>query len=334
METKKYPPLKTPPIELNDLLRKKYGGSKNFDYFINDFKKAFDFCVENENIIFIPIAVYESREMQGHIALILDKRLPSGEAFFGFLESPENTSIFKSLWDSLLIEATGKGISILKGPVNGSIWHQYRCIKETDGSEFFKSELFCEPYYYKLLTSNNPTSETLYHSGYRENFQAILQAGQTAYSKIDSTGFVIKEMENIDLDKLQILASLSRTVFKNSWGFAELNQNEFLKLYSSEKLESHLSKIHLLYKGNEIIGFCGTLKEDDSILICKTICVLSEYQGIGLGNALAFKVHLDAQEQGVKKIIYALVREDNNIKNFPKEDAVIFRQYAAFEFHI
>lgn len=333
MEIKKYES-KTLPVELIDLLRKKYGNSKNFDYFLGDYEKGFDFCIDNENVIFIPITGYQENEMQAHVALIIDKRLPAGEAFFGFLEAPEDASIFGSLWDSLIAEAQTRGISALKGPVNGSIWHQYRCIKETNGSEFFKSELFSEKYYYDFLSSKKPIAELAYHSGYRERFDAILQVGQPVYDKLPSLGFVVREMEAGSMEKLQTIASISRTVFKNSWGYVELNQREFLKLYSSEKLSPNGTRIYLLYKGEEIIGFCGVFREDDTTLICKTIALLPEYQGVGLGNALAFKVHLDAKEQGIKKIIYALIRDGNNIKNFPKEDAVIFRRYAAFEFKI
>ncbi len=334
MEIKKYQPDITPPSELIDLLRRKYGKSKNFDYFFNEYQKAFDFCANNENIIFVPIAAYEENEMQAHLALILDRRLPAGEAFFGFLETPEDGGVFTSMWNSLIEEAKARGISSLKGPVNGSIWHQYRCIKETDGSDFFKSELFSETYYYNLLNSQKPISEVVYHSGYRERFDAILEAGQPAYDKLDSLGFMVKEMESGSREQLHIVASISKTVFKNSWGYVELNQDEFLKLYSSAKLGSDDTRIYLLYKGQEIIGFCGVFKEDGSTLICKTIALLPEYRGTGLGNALAFKVHLDAKEEGMKKIIYALIREDNNIKNFTKDDAVIFRRYSTFEYKI
>jgi len=74
--------------------------------------------------------------------------------------------------------------------------------------------------------------------------------------------------------------------------------------------------------------------ENKQTLILKTICILPEYQGLGLGNALAYKIHLDAQKEGFKKVIYALIREDNKVKNFPKDDTLIFRRYAAFEFKI
>ncbi len=321
--------------ELSDLLRKKYGNNKNFDYFLSDFRKAFSFCIDNENVNFQPIAGFEAEQLRAHIALIVDKRLPTGEAFFGFLEAPEDASIFSLMWNSLVQEARDKGISILKGPVNGSIWHQYRCVKETDGSNFFKAELFCEPYYYDFLVSNKPTTEVLYYSASREHFDIVLRMiSEASYKKLGASGFSIKATKQVTPEEMQTVANISKTVFHSSWGYTELNEREFMQLYSPDKLSSHLNTLYLLYKGREIIGFCSTSKEDDTTLILKTICILSPYQGLGLGNALAYKIHLDAKEDGFEKMVYALIREGNNIKNFPKEEAVIFRRYAAFEFHI
>lgn len=107
-----------------------------------------------------------------------------------------------------------------------------------------------------------------------------------------------------------------------------------MQLYSSDKLKTHLNKLYLLYKDQQIIGYCGTTVEDEQTLILKTICILPEYQRLGLGNALAYKIHLDAQKEGFNKAIYALIREGNKIKNFPKDDTLIFRRYAAFEFKV
>ncbi|MGH2611779.1 MAG: GNAT family N-acetyltransferase [Rhabdochlamydiaceae bacterium] len=333
MKVREYHP-KEMPADFEDLLIRKYGREKNFGYYLSEEKKSFLFCLDNANVTFQPIAVYDAEKMQAHISLILDKRLPTREAFFGFLEVSEDANLFNLIWNKLIKRARTAGVTMLKGPVNGSIWHQYRCIKKSDGSEFFKSELISEPYYYDFLVSHKPVNEMQYYSAYREKFEAILVAGETAYGKLETAGFTIKDTQNMNLEELKTVAALSRLVFRNSWGYTELTEKEFMQLYSSEKLDTHLSKIYLLYKENNIVGFCGTLKEVDSTLICKTICVLPQYQGIGLGSALAYKVHLDASKNNIKKIIYALIREGNNIKNFPKEDAVIFRQYAAFEFRI
>jgi len=334
MKIREYKQDETPPNKLVTLLRRNYGEGKNFNLFFNDFTKSFSFCANNENVLFHPFAGYVEEEMQAHIALIIDKRLPTGEAFFGFLEIPKEVSVFNEMWRVLTKKSKSLGINILKGPVNGSIWHQYRCVKETDESPFFKSELPSISYYYNFLSSINPSLEVRYYSAYREKFDTTMQMIQIGYEKFTSLGFSIKEVKNMMAEDLQAIAALSKTIFRNNWGYTELTGKEFLQLYSSEKLDAHLNKLYLLYKDKDIIGYCSTVKEDNSTIICKTIGLLPQYQGLGLGNALAYKVHFDAKKEGVGKIIYALIREGNQVKNFPKDDAVIFRRYAAFEFKI
>jgi len=335
MNIKKYQPNPSSVNNLIKLLQEKYGESKNIGYFLSDFNKAFSFCLNNENIQLHPIAVFDQDCLCAHIALIIDKRLPKGEAFFGFMETPKDISIFNSMWNSLVTEAHERGISVLKGPVNGSIWHQYRCIKETDSSTFFKTELFCEPYYYDFLVSNKPNTEILYYSASREQYDVVLRMiTEDSHEKLNIAGFSIKTSKQVTLEELGTIATISKTIFQNSWGYTELNEREFMQLYSSEKLSEHLNTLYLLYKGENIIGFCSTSKEDNTTLVLKTICILPSYQGLGLGNALAYKIHLDAKDDGFEKIIYALIREGNNIKNFPKEEATIFRRYATFEFKI
>lgn len=334
IKIKKYKPKNTPPKELIRLLQEKYGKQENFDYFLNDFETAFNFCVENKNIHFEPIAIYSGSEIKAHVAIIKDCRLGSDEAFFGFFESPNDPVLFDSLWEELIISAKKIGVSIIKGPVNGSIWHQYRVIKQSDAPGFFKSETMCEPYYYNLLKNKGAKSEISYYSAYREKFDAILKAGRLPYEKLIGSGFSVQEFETVGADDLKKVMSLSRKVFGRGWGFTDLTEEEFFQIYSDKKLELHLNKLYLLRKEEEIIGFSSVLKENNSTLIFKTICLMPEYFGLGLGNVLAYKVHSDAERDGVKKIIYALIKEDNNIKNFPKDDAVIFRRYATFEFII
>lgn len=334
MQIQEYKPQESPPNDLRELLHKKYGKMKNFDLFINDFTKAFSFCINNDNIDFYPINGYDTDEVQAHIALIVDKRLPKGEAFFGFLEVSEKASTFQAVWSALLNKARSLNIKTLKGPVNGSIWHQYRCVKETDGSDFFKSELPTMPFYYDFLNSVNPNLEVKYYSAYREKFDLVLEKIKEGNEKLKAFGFDIKEATNVEIGNLKTIADLSKTVFQKNWGYTELTDREFLKLYTPEKLDAHLNKLYLMYRGKEIIGYCSTVSENKTTIICKTIALLPEYQGKGLGNALAFKVHVDAKNAGVTRVIYALIREGNQVSNFPQDDAVIFRRYAAFEYKI
>lgn len=334
MEIKTYKPSSN-TSELNELLKKKYGNIGGFEYFLSEFNKAFSYCVENDNIEFLPISGYKNGGLQAHIALITDKRLPKGEAFFGFLEVSDNVEVFGSMWNALTKEARSRGIGVLKGPVNGSIWHQYRCVKETDSSPWFKTEMLTEAYYYNFLQSEKPSAEIEYFSASREPYDMVLKLiNPESLKKMRSFGFSMKVAGEISQSDLKTIANISRQVFKDNWGYTELNDQEFAGLYSAGEINKNLNALYLLYKGDTIIGFCSTFKENESTLLLKTICVLPEYRGMGLGNALAYKIHEDAKKDNIKKIIYALIREGNSISNFPKDGTVTMRRYSAFEFKI
>ena len=322
-------------IDLPKLLKEKYGSRKHFESFVNDLERAEIFCCKNENTSTQSFAGYVDNNLTSHISLVRDKRLPSSEAFFGFMEFSDDSESFSLLWKSLINEARSQGVSLLKGPVNGSVWHQYRCLSKSDGSDFFMAEPISEGYYSSHLISKKPSAEIQYFSAYREPFDIVLQLiDHKALDKMSSLGFSINKVKYITPKLLQMIANISRSVFSKNWGYTGLNDDEFIQLYSLDKMALQMSALYALYCGNEMIGFCSTCEEDEKTLICKTICILPEYQGLGLGNALAYKIHKDAKERGYTKIIYALIREGNNIKHFPKENVVIFRNYSTYEFTI
>ncbi len=321
--------------ELIELLREQYAGQRNLDYFLKDIERAMGFCVGNDNIRFPQLAGFENRKMRAHGAIIIDRRLPPGEAFFGFLEFPDDASTGTMLWDHLIKTAKNNGIAVLKGPVSGSIWHQYRCVSETDHSPLCKAEPFSQPYYRQFLAAQGPTGEVLYYSAYRRSFEKVLALlDERMRQQPMGPAFSIRETGRATPEELRTIADISRTVFCNSWGYTELTDAEFSALYSSEKLATHPGPLYLLYDREELVGFCGTFWEDEHTLVSKTIALLPRYQGQGLGNALAHRLHTDAAQRGVKKMIYALIREGNAIGHFPKDEAVIFRRYSAFEFSI
>ena len=199
----------------------------------------------------------------------------------------------------------------------------------------FTTEPCSQPHYYPLLHSCGPLAEIEYYSASRTSFDAVLHLSDDgALERFRAAGFSTRKLDRIGLDEMRTLLNISLSVFAGSWGFTPLSESEFLELYSADKLSAHLGALYVLYAGEEIVGFCGTVREDASTMICKTICILPQYQGLKLGNALAYVVHRDAQAAGYTRMIYALIREGNAIQRFPADDVVVFRRYAAFEFTV
>jgi len=318
--------------EYLSLLEKKYKAQKNYVYFLDDLKATLKFSETYQEPHFI--IVKDGENVVGHCALILDHNLKEGEAFFGFFDVIDNFNVFTTLWQSLLKLAGLKNIKLLKGPINATAWHQYRVMSYGGNSDFFKTELFSESYYYDFYKTLKPDKEILYLSGFRENFKFLISVTEPAYKEVLKAGFSIEEIKNLSTEQLKEILDLSKIVFKENWAYTDFSMESFESLYSSQKLSANLNKIYFLKNENKIIGYLSSLIEDENVLILKTIAVLPEFQGKGFGNALVHKAHKDALEKGFKKIIYALIREDNNIKNFPKEEAVVFRKYSTFEFEV
>ncbi|MEK9176899.1 MAG: GNAT family N-acetyltransferase [Patescibacteria group bacterium] len=332
MTTRSYTPESEPPEALVGFMREKYGEEENLDFFVSEFRRAFRFASSNPRVRFTPFVLEDAGALAGHAALIEDARLPAGEAFFGFFDG-NSTAELGALWRTLVREAKERGVRVLKGPVNGSVWHQYRAVSETDGSPFFASELMSGPGVYAFLKEQSPAAEVRYYSAYRERFDAILKAGKEPYARMGDAGFSIVKTERPTVELLLTLLGISRAAFRENWGYVDLADKEFLSLYALDKLDARLGDLYLLRKEEAVIGFCATLRErDPRVVIAKTVAILPEYQGKGLGNALAYAVHADAQAANARRIIYALIREGNAIGRYPTEDAVIFRRYSAFEY--
>jgi len=193
-------------------------------------------------------------------------------------------------------------------------------------------------YYYDFLLQVNPASEISYSSGIRESYTDILKVlkshKDTIEQQLDKGGFKIRVGEEVEKDALLSITGLSAAVFdKKSWGYTKLDGNEFAKLYDVNKINDHIYKLFLLFHGDTLIGYCSTMREGAN-LICKTICIAPEFQGVGLGNALALKIHEEAESDDIEKIMYVLVRDGNQVHNYPTEDIEIFRRYAVFDYKI
>ena len=316
-----------------DHLASTYLQFNGYDYFIGDIKKALQYTITSIHQNAEYIVLSEGEKILAHTLLVEDDRLPQGEALFGFFECKNSNEVFLLLWNKLSELCRGKGISVLKGPINATIWHQYRVIKKSDSKvPFFNSEPLGMPWYYTMLQGMNPVEEVNYHSGLREQFDLIIDLTKPSYDALVAEGYSIKPGE-INPEQIAKLYRLSAGIFTDSWSFTKIDEKEFASLYSGEKIEKHIGEIYMAYQGNSLAGFCSTVRDHNN-LIMKTIAVLPRMQGMGIGNALVHLVHREAKNNGISAIVYALIRDINKVRFFPKDDVILFREYACFTFSL
>lgn len=319
--------------EYLEFFKEKYGTQYSFEYYYNDIQIALKYVLQCKHQKAWLIKITDHNKLMAHSMIIGDDRLTDNHAIFGFFECTESKPVFDLLWDEVRRLATLHGFRILKGPISGTTWHPYRVVKRSSGNQFFNSEPITENYYYNYLCTAGKCAEIGYHSGRRTNFDHIIKVTSTAYNQLTLNGYSVETPTFIDTTILHKLYILSSEVFRTNYGFTHLSMDEFLDLYNLSKLNSFIGNVYLARKEGEVLGFCSTIRKQEQLII-KTIAVLPALHGIGLGNALVHKVHYDAKRDGITEIIYALVRNDNQVKNFPRSDVEIFREYACFDFRI
>lgn len=323
---------------LTPLLNKLYGESEAEILYLEGHAVAYDYCLETEAITFLPILVRNGVAPIGHVGLILDSRLPAGEAFFGFFEVIEDNQVFDTLWTALLDLAGAHGLRRLLGPVNGSIWHQYRCVKSSSDVPFFKTEPATPIHYHGFLARALPKREIGYSSGIREDYSGMLDALENRAANIEALlklhNVTISVSNSVPAESWADILNLSRDVFSGrSWGYTPISADAFSRLFMQAYGNAEIFRVFLLHHGPELVGYCVTLRERND-MISKSICIAEDYQGKGLGNVLALYLHRAAHEAGIDAIQYVLVRDGNQIYNYSVEGVRIFRQYSAFEFEL
>lgn len=303
-----------------------YGNCSETQSFIIGTKEGLNAIQADSNITTKFFHLFEAEQLIGQLALMFTKQQ---EGYFGFFEIT-NVHHFDFLWQTMESHAKEWGIKKIFGPVNGTVWHPYRVISETSKEPFFLHEPLSATSYFELLSSKNPHSQLDYHSAFRTQYEIILQQTERSYAQMGTQNISIVNKE-FNAALLKLIYDLSVSIFSQNPGYYPLPYENFQKLYSYSENDPYKPVIFIAYHHQEPIGFSYNLLIGKT-MIMKTIGVKNEWQEKGVGNALVHEIHQFATQNSISKVIYALIRVDNKIQHFPKEDVQIFRKYSAFVF--
>ncbi|MCF7834369.1 MAG: GNAT family N-acetyltransferase [Candidatus Pacebacteria bacterium] len=315
-----------------DLFGFLYKEEKNIDYFMSDIKISVDYSVSVKHIS--TVALLDNEVLLGHCSIITSKEYINETAYFGFFESPENEEDLRFFWENILVEAKKRNIKKLIGPVNGSIWFPYRFINNSNNSPLFKGELPTKFFYYDFFSNLGNGKITTYSSGARKSFDLIIEATRKSHELLNNSGLKIEVLSEVSREILMEIHILAEEIFsQQSIAYEAFPVDYFLQLYSNNRMKD-LFKTYIVRNNGKLIAFCNIFYENEKVLILKTLAVHPLFQKHGIGGAIVHLAHCDAKEKGIEQIIYALVRDDNNIKFFPKDDVSEIRTYSLFEFNI
>lgn len=274
----------------------------------------------------------ESDQVIGHCSAIIDKR-NKNTGLIGFYDCIDDEDASKLLLSKAVAWLKKHNCIKIEGPVNLTIWHNYRFIISHKRAPAIFDPVN-KDYYPKQWKNFGFSASGKYVSAIRQDFNHVIPLTKHAFEELSEVGLFIREFEkNNFIAELEILRKLANKIFQNSWNFVELSQTEFSSLYNKviPLIDGKFIEI-IEDKNNEPVGFCFSMPNPSvhSQVIMKTIGVIPELQRSGIGAAMLYSQHKKAQEQNFKEFYYPLIRVGNNVTKLPYEGYEIITEYQTY----
>lgn len=254
---------------------------------------------------------------------------------FGFFHLPTKPEERIPFWESICAKARELGTASLAGPIQASTYFPYRFITESDGRPFFDGEYFSQDFAHDFMMGQNPSKVLYFRTGERDRFDGVMAVSKPYFDKASEMGFTIQAHSSVSPTLFSSVFQLIGKIFGSNWSFQQISEEETKLIYTSEFGKNTRLMLHTYHLNDQMIGFCRYVEHDEKTIICKTLGLLPEYQKMGLGNAGVYTMHADAKRLGYSHMYYALIYDGNRVQqNMPKDDSVIFRKYASYEFEL
>lgn len=280
--------------------------------------------------------LFNEDKVVGHISAILDER--SGEfGYVGFFECENNQEYAVSLFTAAQNFLRAGGKKKCRGPINFSTWQGFRVSYPEEHAPFFL-EPFTREYYRDLFKAQGFAIS-------HENITTREHIGQTAlanylekYTDSLDKGYSYEFLSNETREaSLHDIYELSGQIFNNSFSFYNISEEEFLYLASSYG-EQPGQIILVLRQQGKAIGFflvaVDLFNPAEKRLVLKTMGLLEEYRGKGLGPAMFYAIYLRAKDEGCQELIFSTMDVKNKKIRSITGEAEIYRHYEVFDKNI
>ena len=309
--------------------------------------------------------VFDNKTVLARISAIINRSAVENDeqiGFLGFFECISDYSTTKKLLKTVIDYLHHRGIKTIRAPINFSTWHKYRFM--TKG--FNQSPFFLEPYnpsyYPKFFERFGFRKATGYISNLLENYEEQIKYSEKKLQTFFDFGYTVRK---IDLRRLRsefhLLYELSSKSFTDAWGYTEITFSEFFSLYDGfQKIIEPEFVLFAYNQDQKPVGFIFCMPNyEESIrrmngksdllaklrfqrskhmadtFMVKSIGVLPEARGSGVGSVLMGIMHKNACMKGYSKIIHALMRSDNlRIRKISEKGGKVFKEYAVFELRL
>jgi GNAT superfamily N-acetyltransferase len=225
------------------------------------------------------------------------------------------------------------------GPMDGNTWRRYRLVT-TPGVE---PPFFMEPTnpidWVRQFEQAGFGPLATYESALNTDLARRDERADSAWTRFAERGITIRQIDSGRYDaEMRTIYRMSCVAFTKNHLYTPIAEDAFVAMY--RPILPHLRpELTLMAESDgRLIGYSFTVpnlaeaQRGNPIrtVIVKTVAVLPERTGMGLGAVLIDRSQKIAHDLGYTRAIHALMHESNRSRNISRHTASVFRRYTLF----
>ena len=251
-------------------------------------------------------------------------------------------SAAQCLLDQACAHLAEQGCTLAVGPLDGNTFRHYRLLTEraVDGRQ--QPPFFLEP--------DNPDGwpDHWRQAGFQSFVQYVSAIGElpaedprtaSLAQRVADHGILIRPVDLHEFEaELQRIYQVVLQSFRNNFLYTPIDAAEFMAQYAPVRNYIQPALVLLAEQAGEPVGFIFALPdlaqaqrgEALNTMIIKTVGVVPELGGIGVGGLLVARCQMAARALGYRYTIHALMVEDNRSRKISAHYAQVMRRYTLF----
>ncbi|MBO4345933.1 MAG: GNAT family N-acetyltransferase [Victivallales bacterium] len=267
-------------------------------------------------------------------AVVPNPHIDHATAMLGFFEAMENTAAATMLFNAIEQHCRAQGKRRVVGPINGSTWNSYRVALPL-GEPFFM-DVISQPYYCKLFEMHNFQTLADYFSSKSPLDGHSFERWEERYAALAERGFSIGTFDTSRTEaQLREIHALSVVGFQRNFLYTPIGEEQFMAKYLPLMAKADPKFIFLLRDGDgRLVGYHFAMRNilcrEGRELVQKTIALLPELKGQGLGSLLMEHCRREAFLDGYSAVYHALMHCDNVSARINAAKQRVVRRYKLY----
>lgn len=236
-------------------------------------------------------------------------------------------------------ELASRNCTLAIGPMDGNTWRRYRFVTGRGTEPPFFLEPDNPDDYPRHFETAGFAPLARYYSNLDPDLGWSIRNAPQLEARIRKLGITFRHLNAGEFDnELARIYDLSVAGFRNNFLYTPISRQEFLAMY--DKIRPYVRPEMVLFAEHEgnPLGFLFAVPdmlrhqrgEPLDTVILKSIAVLPEWNGRGIGGLLMGRATENARNLGFRRAIHALMHEDNTSRGMSGRHGTKIREYTLF----